>query len=297
MPGDTIVVLDAAGGSQTTLRVVRFLPDLKAGTTTTLTVFNTQDTSIVQGTIFPAANGQVYSTAIKLKVTPQGPVPSDTMHIVRFPLDLVPKFAKLDAIRTPQAPGRETTPLPNGVKVKLPYFGAVIADAWTAFPDGRIAIIRGANYTVEFVAPDGKKSAPVAIPYERFKLTEADRDIELKAFRKQTSDGMAVMRRAMPPNFNLELEITPPPTWPTEYPPIGFIVAWPAPNGNVWVRRSVPSRLDREQWDVISPAGKLVARWQLPPKTTLSAVGTDAVYTVRTDEDDLRYVQRIPVPR
>ena len=65
----------------------------------------------------------------------------------------------------------------------------------------------------------------------------------------------------------------------------------------MWVKRATPIRAGREQWDVIDPAGKLVARWQLPVKVTLVAVGQNTVYTVRTDDDDLRYVQRVELPR
>jgi hypothetical protein len=63
------------------------------------------------------------------------------------------------------------------------------------------------------------------------------------------------------------------------------------------VQRIVPKRIDREHWDVIDAAGKLVARWQLPAKTTIVALGNGVAYTVRTDEDDLKYVQRVVLPR
>ncbi|HKS07082.1 MAG TPA: hypothetical protein VJR92_12295 [Gemmatimonadaceae bacterium] len=301
LTGDTVVVLDAAAGApgqpQTTMRVVKFLPDLTPGTTSHITTFSIQDSSTVTGTMFPGPKGEVLSTSLKLKLTPQGPFPGDTMHIVRFALTHDAKLTRLDAIRTPQSPGRENVPIAGGLKVKVPYFGVVNADAWTAFPDGRVAIIRGTNYTIEFILPDGKRTAPIAIPYERIKLTEADHAIELAAFRKVVSDAMGMIKKTLPPNFKLELEITPPASWPAEYPPIGLIVAYPAPSGHVWVRRSMPSRLDSEHWDVIDRTGKLTARWKLPSKTTLLAVGDGAVYAVRTDEDDLRYVQRIPIPK
>ena len=47
----------------------------------------------------------------------------------------------------------------------------------------------------------------------------------------------------------------------------------------------------------IDRAGKLVARWQLPRKVTVAGMGEGFVYTVRTDEDDLRYLQRVPLPK
>jgi hypothetical protein len=108
---------------------------------------------------------------------------------------------------------------------------------------------------------------------------------------------MAMMRKLMPANVTLDITVTPPPSWPAEYPPVALLSVLPAPNGDLWVKRSVPARLQREHWDVIDRSGKLVARWQLPPKTSIVAVGTGGVYTVRIDEDDLRYVQRVDLPR
>jgi hypothetical protein len=55
--------------------------------------------------------------------------------------------------------------------------------------------------------------------------------------------------------------------------------------------------VDREQWDVIDPAGALVARWQLPKGIRLVTVGDGAVYTARVDDDDLNFLQRVVLPR
>ncbi|MGH7714264.1 MAG: hypothetical protein ACREOG_23505, partial [Gemmatimonadaceae bacterium] len=103
--------------------------------------------------------------------------------------------------------------------------------------------------------------------------------------------------KAMPANMSLSVELTPPASWPNEYPAVAGFSALAAPDGRLWVKRAIPFRHGREQWDVIDRAGKLVARWQLPRKVTIVAVGNAFVYTVRTDEDDLRYIQRVPLPR
>jgi hypothetical protein len=298
LPGDTLVVLDiAASGGGGSARTVRYLPDLSAGSTGTLMLFNLEDTSVVQGTMFPAADGTVFSTAIKLSMGPSGPIPSDTMQIVRFALSPSPTFTRLGHIRTPQTGTREQQVNGNAVTIKAPFPGLVTADAWTAFPDGRLAIIRGEGYQVEFVAPNGTVSAPVAIPYERIPVTVADQEQELATAREQLATAMLAIRRTLPPGVTLDVEITPPPSWPTEYPPISALVAYPAPNGDVWVRRATPARVDRELWDVIDPAGALVARWQLPKGIRLVTVGDGAVYTARVDDDDLNFLQRVVLPR
>jgi hypothetical protein len=257
-------------------------------------VFNAVDTTVMQGTIFADRTGRLYSTSVKLVMGPAGPTPADSMHIVGFDVGPTPEFKKLATIRTPQS-GPQERPPPEGnrIIVRVPFNGLALADAWTLLPDGTIAIIRGNGYTVEFLGRDGKTTAPVAIPYERIKVTEADRKAELDFQRDQLNSVMTVIKKSLPANFTIDLTIKPPPSWPEEYPPIAAIVAFTTPSGQVWVRRSVPARLDREQWDVIDRSGKLVQRWQLPPKTNLVGVGDGAVYATRRDEDDLRYLQRI----
>jgi hypothetical protein len=297
LPGDTLVVLDVAGGGGGSARIVRFNPDRSAGATGNMMLFNMTDTSVVQGTMFTGPGGEVYSTAVRLRIGPSGPVPADTMQIVRFALSATPEFTTLAQIRTPQTGDREQRIEGSAIKIRAPFPGLVTADAWTAFPDGRIAIIRGEGYTIEFRAPDGTVTAPVAIPYERIPVTVEDQEAEMAATRQQLADAMVMIRRTLPPGVTLDIEVVPPPSWPTEYPPIVALLAYPDPAGNVWVRRATRALVDREQWDVIGPTGQLTARWLLPPAVRLVAVGNGAVYTTRTDEDDLQYLQRVVLPR
>jgi hypothetical protein len=295
LPGDTIVVLDGGGGGA--VRIVKFLPSLAPSTTTTMMLFNTADSTVVQGTIFADARGNIYSTSLKLVAGPTGITPADSMRVVRFDLRQDTRFTTMASIRTPQSGAQQRQQDGTNIRVRTPFSGLVTADAWTVFSDGTIAIIRGAGYTIEFLAPGGQRTPPVAIPYNRIPVAAADRNAELEAQRKQLADAMAVIKKTLPPNVNLDVDIIPPPSWPSEYPPVAAIVAYPAPSGHIWVRRSVPARIGREQWDVIDRTGKLTARWQLPPQTALVGVGAGVVYTVRTDEDDLRYLQRVEIPR
>jgi hypothetical protein len=104
-----------------------------------------------------------------------------------------------------------------------------------------------------------------------------------------------VAQKMLPAGFSMDFELLPPASWPATYPAVGALGLIAAPDGRLWARRAIPFRVGREQWDVIDAAGKLVASWRLPPKTTIVAAGQGVVYTVRTDEDDLRYIQRVEV--
>ena len=291
--GDTIWILDGAGAAA---RIVSFSPDLKPGTTFALQLFNAQDTTIVQGSMFGDTRGRIYSTAMKFRASASGVAVPDSMDLVWFD----PRSASrgstrtlIGKVRTPSTGKQDIQTQGGHIKVSTPFPGMVPADAWAVFPDGRVAIVRGANYRVEFILPDGSKPAPTNIEYERYKLSEADKQAEMDDVRKRITQQMGMMKKLMPANITMDISVTPPPSWPAEYPPLALLSVLPAPNGELWVRRATPVKLDHERWDVIDKAGKVVARWRLPSKTTIVAIGTGSLYTARTDEDDLRYVQRV----
>jgi hypothetical protein len=183
------------------------------------------------------------------------------------------------------------------IKYKMAFPGLVTADSWAVFPDGRMAIVHGAHYTVEFVAADGKRTTSRPIPYDRIPVTRQDQDAEMKEAQRQLAEQMKAAARQMPPGMKLEIDMPPPETWPSSYPAISPMQVHAAPDGLLWVRRATPARVDREQWDVVNPAGVLVARWRLPVRTRVIGVGAEVVYTVRLDEDDLQYLQRVEVGR
>lgn len=295
LAGDTLWILDGQGGAA---RIVSFGPDLKAGTTFIIQLFDQQDTTIVQGAMFNDTRGRLYSTAMKLRMSGTGAIIPDSMDLVWFDPRATRMVRNLVArVRTPSTGKQDIQRQGGNIKVSTPFPGLLPADAWVAFPDGRVAIVRGANYRVEFILPNGSKPSPTVIPYERYRVTEADKKAELDEVRRQTAQQMTMLRKMMPAGVTLDVEVTPPPSWPAEYPPVVPLGALPAPNGDLWVRRSIPAKLERERWDVIDRSGRLVARWQLPTKVALVALGTGSVYTARIDQDDLRYVQRVDLPQ
>jgi hypothetical protein len=295
--GDSIWVLDAAQQ-----RIVAFNPDLTPGTSIPMILFDQSTMTAMSAPFFSDRKGQIYASAMAIelgrggaggndaqislpdsvgliKVDPRGKVPRAELARIRFPISGKPDI-KMNG---------------TSMKYSMAYPGLVASDPWTVFPDGRIAIVRGATYTVEFITPDGRKSAPTRIAYDPIRVTAADQKAEMgEANRVMMEQGKAA-QKMMPAGMTLDFELLPPASWPANYPAASPLGALAGPDGRLWVKRATPIRIGREQWDVIDQSGKLVASWRLPARTTLVAVGQGVVYTTRTDEDDLRYIQRVEI--
>ena len=297
--GDTIWTLDAGQ-----MRVVAFNPDLTPGVTFPFLMFDQQNGSALSAPFFTDNRGRLYASSMSIQGTRGGPGSGalqfpDSVGVVR--MDARDKSARAEITRIRfRVSGKPEMQVSDGgskIKYTMAFPGLVPSDAWTVFPDGRVAIIRGAAYTVEFIGSDGKRSPPLKIDYERIKVTDEDKKAEIEEAKRELAEQQKAMRKVMPANVNFSFELTAPEKWPNEYPPVAGVAAFAAPNGSLWIKRAIPVRLRREQWDVIDRNGKLTARWQLPRKVTIVGVGDGIVYTARTDEDDLRYAQRVPVPK
>jgi hypothetical protein len=300
LPGDTLWVLDAGQ-----MRFVVFNPDLSPGTTFPFMMFDqTTSSALTPFAIDDRRRVYAYSMAIQVgrgggraavqipdsvglvRVDPRGDAPRTEITRVRFPTSGKPEM-------TFSADGRS-------MLYKMAYPGLVAADAYAVFPDGRVAVVRGSNYSVTFFDAAGTPSAPIAVPYERFRVTDADKKAEFDEFKRLVDEQKGAIQRNIPAGMTMSIEVMQPAEWTPEFPPLSPLPygVHAAPDGRLWLRRATPTRLNAEQWDVLDRAGTLVARWKLPPKTSIVAVGAhNVVYAVRTDEDDLRYIQRIEIPR
>jgi hypothetical protein len=295
--GDSIWILDAM-----LQRITAFNPDLTPGTTFPMLLLDQSTMTVLSAPYLSDRTGKLYASAMKIQAGVGGggndmqmTIP-DSVGVVRFD----PRQAartELAKVRFPVSGKPEISRNGNAMKYTMAFPGLIASDPWTVFPDGRIAIIRGATYQVEFISPDGKKTVGPRISYEPIRVTAADQKAEMDEAKRMMQEQGKMAQKMMPAGFSMDFELLPPATWPANYPALGALTALAAPDGRLWVRRAIPFRIGREQWDVIDATGKLVASWRLPAKTTIVAVGQGVVYSVRTDEDDLRYLQRVEIPK
>lgn len=298
-PGDTLLVLDPPQA-----RFAFYGPDLKAGRTSPFMIFDQSTSSALTAPMTGDRRGNLYASSMSIGMGQGGggnmrmSIP-DSVTIVRIDARDQSKRTELAKVRFPTSGSPEMQVVSqNHIKYKMAFPGLVAADSWAVFPDGRVAIVRGANYEVFFISPDGTQSAPVRVAYERIPVTAADREAEMAQARKDGEEQIAAAKKQLPPGMQMDFEMTPPESWPSHFPAVVPFAMFASPDGDLWVRRAIPARDTREQWDQLDANGKLIARWRLPALTTIVGAGAGGVvYTTRKDEDDLRYIQKIQVGR
>ena len=84
----------------------------------------------------------------------------------------------------------KTTFLPNGGVTLTPIIAPVSTiDDWTALPDGSIAILRGTDYHIDWIAADGSRSTSPKMPFDWKRLSDEEKvamiDSAKKALERQ----------------------------------------------------------------------------------------------------------------
>ena len=167
---------------------------------------------------------------------------------------------------------------------------------WSVAADGRIAIVTPEPYRVTWVGGANRTVGPV-IPYTPIKVTEADK----KQYLDQQSRARPVIatfggggRAAPPPNIQNNPQDT---RFPETKPAFsGNNAVLVTPEGDVWVNRLRPASEPSPLYDVFDDRGRKQGEVTLRPRSRVVGFGQGTVYVIRTDEDDLQYLERFKRP-
>lgn len=250
------------------------------------------------------SRARIYYQGSSVVASPGQPIVTlDSAAIVRFD----PRTAAVDTVayvRVPKPDVQQNSG--SGGQMRMTVSVApnpfVPAESWAVTPDGRVAILKPEPYRVEWVGANGARSAGPAIPYQRLRVTGADRDgsgsggpqCNFSITRSSGGGGQTSFTRSMasgpgegaPPARN---------DWPDFKPPFLANNATPpvaSPSGDVWVQRTTAANDPVPSYDVFDAQGRLIARATLPNGSRLLGFGKGVVYLSRMDEDDLVYIQR-----
>jgi len=169
-------------------------------------------------------------------------------------------------------------------------------DDWALLPDGTLAIIRGGDYHIDWIAPDGKKTSSPPMPYVRVPLTDSVKQHYLDAMKKadvMVRERMSKMQAGMAAPV---ISRSPPATWPDFMPAIQIRHVMAAPNGNLWLL-AIPQKGQVGApylYDVIDRRGVVIEHVAVPPKRTVVGFGRNSVYLIFKD-DDVVHLERAPL--
>jgi len=169
-------------------------------------------------------------------------------------------------------------------------------DDWVALPDGGVAVVRVADYHIDWYSPSGVHTAGPVVAANRLPVTETDKEQAKK-------ERLAAMRSVMPRNGNAattaaptDMRGLPELTFPPFKPPFELGNTFARPNGEVWVLRSRGARDPIAIYDVFTRTGGLIGRVAFPRATRLVGLGGATLIAVRLDDDDLQYLERWRLP-
>lgn len=189
---------------------------------------------------------------------------------------------------------------PNNRNVSMSGVPYSPEDVWAAAPDGRIAVVRAADYHLEWRSPTGQLVRGPAVAWKPVPVRDAEKreysaDLRNGISMSMTSENGKVsmrMGRGGSPRDGQPDQI-PDLEWPASKP--AFRAVRIAPDGSAWVERSVAAQAPRE-YDVFGADGKVRAKVILPAGRRLVGFGKGAIYLGETTEDELQYLERYKLP-
>ena len=178
-------------------------------------------------------------------------------------------------------------------------------DAWGVTRDGRIAIARAIEYHVEWRDPSGTVTAGPRVDYTPIAVTAAERDAmerlisSLPPAGASLSGGGGSSQSSTDTRRSPSVPRTSEGAYPETKPPfeerdrLGRPGAVMSATGEFWVTRNRAWNDSIPVVDVFDGSGRLARRVRLPAHTRVIHVGSDAVYLVRKDADDLEWLVRV----
>lgn len=177
--------------------------------------------------------------------------------------------------------------------MQQPYAGQ---DEWAVTRDGRVAVIRLADYHVDWLGDRPAKGAPVK--WEPVKIGSAEKEAFMARSRDPrgrftVNSGGAGRANTPQPRAMKEEDFD----WPATKPPFvpgGGLTrnSFVAPEGDLWVLRSSAAADSVPVYDVFNASGNLAARVSLPKGRRLVGLGSGTAYATRTDDDGLQWLER-----
>lgn len=287
LAGDSSAVLDAPNN-----RFLVLMPDASIGGTLDLAGSRPGGPRVPLS--LPAIrssdqHGRFYAQASPVRDNASARSKTDSAAILRW----TPGFAKVDTITFIPVQIPPGTRVVGGITARIPGENVAFKSEpqWAVNRDGSIAILYDTPYRVDILGANGVRRRGQPINYEPVKLTEGHRR-EWCRQRERPSPWLAVDRESGEQRIVIRrTRCKPPSTWPVYLPPfVGLAIAL-APDGSVWIQRTVPAD-EPATFDVIDSSARLIEKIRLPAHRRLVGFGDGVVYAAFRNEVDLEFLER-----
>ena len=220
---------------------------------------------------------------------------NDSVAVVRWdPRTGVEETVGRVRAETFRKPGRRLRP-------SLPYVIFAPQDVWQADGAGRVAFVRSAGYRVEWREPrDGRIVRGPPTPFQPLRVTAADRTEYVRRFVTtspvggKSSSGLSATpaEEATPEAI---AAMVPDQEFATTRPPFTDFTPRIAPDGTLWVERSVATGAP-QTFDLFDGRGLLLRVVSLPAGRRLLALGAGVAYLASVNEDGVERLERYRLP-
>jgi hypothetical protein len=165
--------------------------------------------------------------------------------------------------------------------------------AWAPLPNGDVMLVESGTYRMRIMR-DGGVIRAANLPFARTPVVDADRSEWIER-QKETPPQVLGQPGAKTPQ--LPRSLVDGALFPATFPAFDEDAdLMRAGDGNFWIERLGSPRDSVARYDVIDPAGKIVAQVRMPPRSKVVGFGRNAVYVVEKDVDDVPRVRRHPYP-
>jgi hypothetical protein len=188
---------------------------------------------------------------------------------------------------------------PNNMQQEVRPVPLSPEDGWAVGPDGSVAVVRAADYRVEWVRPDGEVVVGPAMPFEPVPVKQADKEAWAEEL---AANGMMMMvtneNGAMNASMRRGGGRTPPVDrfeWPEVKPPFAPGSVRVDAQGLAWVERHVPAG-EPPVLDVFDAEGHHIGAVTIPARSSLRGFGDGTLYVTRWDDLGFQWLERYDRP-
>ena len=157
-----------------------------------------------------------------------------------------------------------------------------VVDDWAILPDGSVAIVRGQDFHVDLVKPDGARNSLKKIPFAWRKLGDDEKAAFVDSVRNATNIVIAKLRASIAARYQgtgvgapepVVFEYVSPNELPDYFPPFEPNAARADPSGALWIRTTQIND-GRPVYYVLGRSGVLTDRVQLPSGRVIAGFGS-----------------------